>query len=127
MIILCFRLNISGGSSSRADSGNISATTTSRVQSGRKRTRYDSTERPSFGNQLLDGINIIDDDSSQPKYVKLINNSNQEIALNGWVLKRKVGTQLYEFKFPRSMVLKAGATTTVSRITKISRRRTSCL
>lgn len=110
-----FRLNISGGSSSRADSGSLSATTTtSRIQSGRKRTRYDSTERSSFNNQLLDGINIIDDDSSQPKYVKLINNSNQEIALNGYVLKRKVGTQLYEFKFPRGMVLKAGATTTVS-------------
>ena len=33
--------------------------------------------------------------------------------MNGWILKRKVGAQLYEFKFPRGMVLKAGATTTV--------------
>ncbi|CAF4029630.1 unnamed protein product, partial [Rotaria sordida] len=43
----------------------------------------------------------------------LINHSNQEINLNGWILKRKVGSQSYEFKFPRGMILKAGATTTI--------------
>lgn len=111
-----FRLNISG-SSSRTDSASATTvsnrTAESRSYTGRKRPRYESTERPSLNTQLLDGINIIDDDSSQPKYVKLINNSNQEIALSGWVLKRKVGSQIYEFKFPRGMNLKAGATTTV--------------
>ena len=43
------------------------------------------------------------------------------MALNGWILKRKVGTQLYEFKFPRGMVLKAGATTTVSQLKNTTR------
>ena len=65
--------------------------------------------------QLLDGINIIDDESSTPKFVKLINNAKQDVSFNGWVLKRKVGTQSFEFKFPKGMILKAGATTTVRR------------
>jgi hypothetical protein len=108
-----FRLNISGNSS-RLDSGNVT-TTSSRIQSSRKRPRYDSIERPSINSQLIDGINIIDDDSSHPKFVKLTNNSNQQVALTGWALKRKVGSQSYEFKFPKGMVLKAGATTTVRR------------
>jgi len=63
--------------------------------------------------QLLDGINIIDDDSAHPKFVKLVNNSNQDVTFTGWVLKRKVGSQSYEFKFPKGMVLKAGAKTTI--------------
>jgi hypothetical protein len=118
------RLNISGNSSriggsdsSYSDSGNVTTasnrTFESRAYPSRKRPRYDSIERPSINTQLLDGINIIDDESSHPKFVKLINNSTQEIALHGWVLKRKVGSQSYEFKFPKGMVLKAGATTTV--------------
>jgi len=110
------RLNISGNTS-RTDGGNVTTTSNrtseTKSYSGRKRPRYDSVERPSINTQLLDGINIIDDDSAHPKFVKLINNSNHEVALNGWVLKRKVGSQLYEFKFPKGMVLKAGATTTV--------------
>jgi len=103
------RLNISGNAS------NVTTTSSSRTSESRsrKRPRYDSVERPSINTQLLDGINIIDDDSSQPKFVKLINNSSQEIALNGWILKRKVGSQLYEYKFPKGMILKAGATTTI--------------
>lgn len=79
----------------------------------RKRPRHDLEERSSINTQLLDGINIIDDDSSHPKFVKLINNSNQEISLNGYILKRKIGSQSYEFKFPKGMVLKIGAATTV--------------
>lgn len=108
-----FRLNISGNASHLES--NIATTTSQRTADSRtrKRPRYDSVERTSSNTQLLDGINIIDDDSSQPKFVKLINNSNQEVALTGWVLKRKVGSQSYEFKFPRGMVLRAGATTTV--------------
>jgi hypothetical protein len=113
-IISNFRLNISGNTS-RLDSSSVTTTSSSRTQSARKRPRFESIERPSFNSQLLDGINIIDDDSANPKYVKLTNNSNQEVALNGWVLKRKVGSQLYEFKFPKGMILKAGATTTVRR------------
>jgi len=101
------RLNISDNSS-LIDTA--SRTTESR---SRKRPRYESIERSTKNTQLLDGINIIDDDSPQPKYIKLINNSNQEVALNGWILKRKVGSQSYEFKFPKGMVLKAGATTTI--------------
>jgi hypothetical protein len=117
-LFFSFRLNISGNSS-RTDGGSLTTTTASnrtsetRSYPGRKRPRNESVEHPSINTQLLDGINIIDDDSSQPKFVKLINNSSQEVALNGWVLKRKVGAQLYEFKFPKGMVLKAGATTTV--------------
>lgn len=79
----------------------------------RKRPRYDSQEQSSFNIQLIDGINIIDDESAQPRFVKLMNNSKQDVALTGWVLKRKVGSQSYDFKFPKGMVLKAGATTTV--------------
>ena len=107
----CFfvRLNISGSGSRLEES-----TTTSRSSTGRKRARYDSVERPTTTNQFLDGINIIEDESSQPKFVKLFNNSNQNVALNGWLLKRKVGSQSYEFKFPKGMVLRAGATTTVN-------------
>jgi len=102
------RLNISGSGSRLEES-----TTTSRSSTGRKRARYDSVERPTTTNQFLDGINIIEDESSQPKFVKLFNNSNQNVALNGWLLKRKVGSQSYEFKFPKGMVLRAGATTTI--------------
>ena len=79
----------------------------------RKRPRHEVDDHPLINTQLLDGINIIDDDSAQPKFVKLINNSTQDIALNGCLLKRKVGSQSYEFKFPKGMVLKAGATSTV--------------
>ncbi|CAF0923826.1 unnamed protein product, partial [Didymodactylos carnosus] len=67
----------------------------------------------SMHQQLLDGINIIDDESSHPKYVKLVNNTSQDLQLNGWVLKRKVGNQTYEHKFQRGMLLKAGATSTI--------------
>ncbi|CAF3715840.1 unnamed protein product [Rotaria sp. Silwood1] len=116
------RLNISG-SSSRSEnlySDNTGITTTSSrlyetsSYPSRKRLRYEPDERlSSIHSHLLDGINIIDDDSSHPKFVKLVNNSNQEINLFGWLLKRKVGTQSYEYKFPRGMILKAGATTTI--------------
>ena len=113
---LFFRLNISG-SLSRIDSSNVTTASNTTFESSsypsRKRARYDSIERPSVNTQLLDGINILDDESSQPKFVKLVNNSKQDVALNGWVLKRKVGSQSYEFKFPKGMVLKGGATTTV--------------
>ncbi|CAF3997689.1 unnamed protein product [Rotaria magnacalcarata] len=43
----------------------------------------------------------------------LMNNSKQDVSFTGWVLKRKVGSQTYEFKFPKGMVLKGGATTTI--------------
>jgi len=117
IFIFClFRLNISGNLS-RIDGSNITTASNTTFESSsypsRKRPRYDSSERPSVNTQLLDGINIVDDESSQPKFVKLINNSKQDVALNGWVLKRKVGAQSYEFKFPKGMHLKAGATTTV--------------
>ena len=105
------RLNISGNLS-RIDTSNTTFETS--VQPSRKRPRYESVERPSVNTtQLIEGINIIDDESAQPKFVKLINNSKQDVAFNGWILKRKVGSQSYEFKFPKGMVLKAGATTTV--------------
>ncbi|CAF1173640.1 unnamed protein product [Adineta steineri] len=120
------RLHISGNSSRISSSGSdilysdiANTTTTStrafdnRSHASRKRPRYDSIERPSVNTQLLDGINIIDDESSHPKFVQLINNSAREMAISGWVLKRKVGSQSYEYKFPRGMVLKAGATTTI--------------
>jgi len=121
------RLNISGnasriGGDSLLIDGGGSTTTASHTtfeSSGypsRKRPRYSADDRihsASSSQHLLDGINIIDDDSAHPKFVKLINNSNQDLSLNGWVLKRKVGTQSYEFKFPKGMVLKAGATTTI--------------
>lgn len=83
----------------------------------RKRPRYEVDDQPStnVNSQLLDGINIIDDESSQPKFVRLLNNSTQDISFSGWVLKRKVGSQSYEFKFPKTMILKAGATSTVRR------------
>ncbi|CAF3613481.1 unnamed protein product [Rotaria sordida] len=117
------RLNISGSSSriggdrSYSDGAGVTTTSSRTFDSStypsRKRLRYEPDERLSIHSHLLDGINIIDDDSSHPKFVKLINNSNQEINLNGWILKRKVGSQSYEFKFPRGMTLKAGATTTI--------------
>lgn len=106
------RLHISGNAS-RLDDTTTATTTLSRSSTGRKRARYESVERLTTTNQFLDGINIIDDDSSQPKFVKLYNNSNQDVALNGWLLKRKVGSQSYEYKFPRGMVLRGGATTTI--------------
>ena len=110
-------MNISGNQS-RLD-GSSAATTASNTTfesssyPSRKRPRYDLDDQPSINTQLIEGINIIDDESSQPKFVKLINNSKQDVALHGWILKRKVGSQSYEFKFPKGMVLKAGATTTV--------------
>jgi hypothetical protein len=110
MKIVYFRLNISGNLS-RIDSANTTFETSSHPS--RKRPRYEIDDHPVVNTQLIDGINIIDDESSQPKFVKLINNSKQDVALNGWVLKRKVGSQSYEFKFPKGMVLKGGATTTV--------------
>ncbi|CAF1133970.1 unnamed protein product [Adineta ricciae] len=118
------RLNISA-TSSRLSSGGANesfvsdsgATTTTagsnRTYSSRKRPRHDSVERPLINIQLLDGINIVDDESAHPKFVKLINNSSREMALAGWILKRKVGSQSYEFKFPRGMALRPGATTTI--------------
>lgn len=118
------RLNISGnssrlgGDSLLSDGGGISTASNTSFESSihptrTKRTRYDADDRSSFNTQLLNGINIIDDDSAHPKFVKLINNSNREITMNGWVLKRKVGSQSYEFKLPRAMLLKAGATSTI--------------
>ncbi|CAF2855237.1 unnamed protein product [Rotaria sp. Silwood2] len=110
------RLNISGNLS-RMEGSSMTATTTGTFESSsypsRKRPRYELDDQPSMNTQLLDGINIIDDESSQPKFVKLINHSKQDVLLNGWILKRKVGSQSYEFKFPKGMVLKAGATTTI--------------
>lgn len=84
-------------------------------QQSRKRPRYELDEQPTINTQLLEGINIIDDESAQPKFIKLVNNSNQDTQMTGWILKRKVGSQNYEYKFPKGMVLKAGATTTVRR------------
>jgi hypothetical protein len=108
-----FRLNISGNVS-RLDGSSIANTTfETSSQPSRKRPRYDPDDHPSVNTKLIEGINIIDDESSQPKFVKLINNAKQDVALHGWILKRKVGSQSYEFKFPKGMVLKAGATTTV--------------
>ena len=80
----------------------------------RKRPRYEVDDHPSVNTQLLEGINIVDDESPQPKFIKLMNNSSQDTSFNGWVLKRKVGSQSYEYKFPKGMVLKGGATSTVS-------------
>ena len=82
-------------------------------QQSRKRPRYEVDDQPSVNTQLLGGINIIDDESPQPKFIKLVNNSAQDTSFNGWVLKRKVGSQSYEYKFPKGMVLKAGGTSTV--------------
>lgn len=83
----------------------------------RKRPRYEIDDQSStnVNTQLLDGINIIDDESSQPKFIKLVNNSTQDMSFNGWILKRKVGSQSYEYKFPKGMILKAAATSTVRR------------
>ncbi|CAF3323983.1 unnamed protein product [Rotaria sp. Silwood1] len=109
------RLNISGNLS-RMEGSNMSTTTSTFDSSSypsRKRPRYELDDQPSINTQLLDGINIIDDESAQPKFVKLINNSKQDVSFNGWMLKRKVGSQSYEYKFPKGMVLKAGATTTI--------------
>jgi lamin B len=107
------RLNISGNAS-RLDGSSIANTTfETSSQPSRKRPRYDPDDHPSVNTKLIEGINIIDDESSQPKFVKLINNAKQDVALHGWILKRKVGSQSYEFKFPKGMVLKAGATTTI--------------
>lgn len=110
------RLNISGNlSRMETTSGTTAANTTFESSSypSRKRPRFDSSEQSSSTTQLIEGINIVDDDSAQPKFLKLINNSKQDVALNGCVLKRKVGSQAYDFKFPKGMVLKAGATTTI--------------
>lgn len=90
------------------------ATFESSAHQSRKRPRYEVDDQPAATTQLIEGINIVDDDSAQPKFVKLINNSTQDVALNGHVLKRKVGSQNYEFKFPKGMVLRAGTTSTVS-------------
>ena len=81
----------------------------------RKRPRYEVDDQAPVNTQLLEGINIVDDESPQPKFIKLVNNSNQDTSFNGWVLKRKVGSQSYEYKFPKGMVLKSGATSTVRR------------
>lgn len=110
------RLNISGNLSRMDGSSLASASNTTFENSSypsRKRPRYDADDHPAINTQLLDGINIVDDESTQPKFVKLLNNSSQDVAFNGWLLKRKVGSQSYEFKFPKGMVLKAGATTTI--------------
>ncbi|CAF3285982.1 unnamed protein product [Rotaria socialis] len=104
------RLNISGNLS-RMEASNTTYESTS--YPSRKRPRFDVDDHPSVNTQLLDGINIIDDESSQAKFIKLMNNSKQDVSFNGWVLKRKVGSQTYEFKFPKGMVLKGGATTTI--------------
>jgi hypothetical protein len=113
---LTSRLNISGNSSRMAgesscgdNTGQASASNTtfeSGIYSTRtKRARYDPDERSSTTMPLLDGINIVDDDSVHPRFLKLINNSKQDLAFNGWILKRKVGSQSFEFKFPRGMIL----------------------
>ncbi|CAF0904418.1 unnamed protein product [Rotaria sordida] len=108
------RLNISGNAS-RMEGSSMTTSTTfdSSSYPSRKRPRYELDDQSSINTQLLDGINIVDDESSQPKFVKLINNCKQDVSFNGWILKRKVGSQSYEFKFPKGMVLKAGATTTI--------------
>jgi hypothetical protein len=116
-VFVCFHsLNISGNQS-HMDSSNVTsasnATFESTIYTSRKRPRYDTDDQPSTSCQLLDGINIIDDDSAQPRFVKLFNNSSQDMSLAGCILKRKVGAQSYEFKLPKGMFLKAGATTTV--------------
>lgn len=109
-------MNISGNASRLDGSVTTASNTTFETSShqSRKRPRYEVDDRPSLNTQLIEGINIVDDESAHPKFVKLFNNSKQDVALHGWVLRRKVGTQSYEFKFPKGMVLKAGATTTVS-------------
>jgi hypothetical protein len=109
---------MAGESSCGDNTGQASASNTtfeSGIYSTRtKRARYDPDERSSTTMPLLDGINIVDDDSVHPRFLKLINNSKQDLAFNGWILKRKVGSQSFEFKFPRGMILRAGATTTVN-------------
>ena len=78
-----------------------------------KRPRLELDETASTSSQLLDGINIVDDSSSPAKFIKLINNSSRDVSMSGWILKRRVGSQSFEFKLPRGMNLKAGATSTV--------------
>jgi len=102
------RLNISSRSENET-------TTKSDFQSTRstKRSRLDFEDPTSDSSELLDGINIVDDQSSQPKFLKLINNSSRDISMSGWILKRKIASQTFEHKFPRAMTLKSGATTTI--------------
>lgn len=107
-LFIDFSLNISSRSENET-------TTTSDLQSTRssKRLRLDFEDQTSNSSELLDGINIVDDQSSQPKFLKLINNSSRDISMSGWILKRKIASQTFEHKFPRTMTLKSGATTTV--------------
>lgn len=109
-------MNISGNVS-RLDGSNITsasnATFESSTHQSRKRPRYEPDEQAASSTQILEGVNIFDDEGNPPKFVKLLNNSVQDINLNGHILKRKIGSQSHEFKFPKGMVLKTGATTTV--------------
>lgn len=113
------RLNISGSSRftmetfSDSSIGSGSFFENNQHQTRPKRARYEQEERSTVVHQTSEGIKIVEDDSSHPKFIKLINATNQDYSMSGWILKRKIGSQSFEFKFPRSMILKAGATSTI--------------
>ncbi|GAB6018945.1 hypothetical protein CHUAL_000591 [Chamberlinius hualienensis] len=47
------------------------------------------------------------------KFIRLFNKGESDINIGGWQLSRKIGEQIINYKFHRSITIKAGATVTV--------------
>ncbi|XP_050315578.1 lamin Dm0-like isoform X2 [Anthonomus grandis grandis] len=91
--------------------------TPSRLGAKRKRTLMEESHESSVSDYSVTGsckgdIEIIDADP-EGKFVKLLNKSNQEVAIGGWQIIRRAGSEETKFKFNRSMKVEAKGTVTI--------------
>lgn len=83
----------------------------------RKRTYMSHSEETSSSNYTSNAsatgdVEIIEQDV-EGKYVRLHNKGSKDINIGGWQLLRKAGEKTCNYKFHRSVVIKAGTTITV--------------
>lgn len=88
-----------------------------RISTGNRKRPRMSPEEENHIDTLIeyegDGpVRIVDFDQ-EGKYVRLINDGLEPVPIGGWWLKRTVDSDLYQFKFGKSIVIKPKATVTV--------------
>ncbi|XP_044763189.1 lamin Dm0-like isoform X2 [Coccinella septempunctata] len=112
------RLNITPPGSERATrAGSQRRATPVRAGSKRKRTLLEESQDSSVSdfsiNRSSKGEVEVQEVDPEGKFVRLLNKSNQEVALGGWVITQRVGEEETQFKFHRTHKLPPNETVTV--------------
>ena len=80
------------------------------AQAVRKRKRNDEVNETTIVNKSVGPIAI---DEATDQYIRLVNRSEEPVALAGWELKRENSDDGWAFKFAKSIVVQPGETVTV--------------